>query len=478
MENSQKHIESLRGNQTGKNKRKISFQQTVDVGNNIITNGRHLYPHSDYYELDEDKFKSFIQHKTGNTSNVLRPSIPVHVSAPRPPSQALYNALSAHPMQPITGNLLVDNSHSNLVEFPISSSMRNSQDILPLNNGNLGGNQFQPYPNQSQVFNNINVQYQPIIKSQEHYYPINGSNQFVNCFHSSQSNANNQLMNGFPSIQGNVANPSTSLNGTNQNFNVNNNNQFMNGFPYPPKSQEEVTRLHNIRPPTLSIVRPPIPVMVSTPVPPSQAPYNAILENHVQSINCPPIVYNIQNNHVESSMSTFMRNFQDPTMNFDYSRGNQFKVCPPQPQVFNNINAQYQPIIQSQEYYYPSNDSNQVVNGFPPTQTNVSNSSMTMNATNPTFPMNGSNQLVIGFSSSQTKDPLSPTFEIMLPSPKNNMNSIPPQSPYRPLLSPSLFSSPLSPEYPLLSHLVPDPPTPPSSSLFPSSTSPERLDYK
>ncbi|KEH29640.1 hypothetical protein MtrunA17_Chr4g0024071 [Medicago truncatula] len=511
MENSQKHIESLGAKQTGKNKRKISFQQTIDVGNNIITNGRHMYPHSDYYELGGDEFKRFIQHKTGNKSNVLRPSVPVQVSAPRPPSQALYNALPAHLVQPITGNLLVDNSHSNLVKFPISSSMRNSQDILPSNIGNSGGNQFQPYPHQSQVFNNINVQYQPIIKSHEHYYPINGSNQIVNCFHSSQTNANNQLLNGFPSIQTNMANPSTSFNGTNQNFNVNNNNQLVNGFPYTRKSQEEVTRLQNMRPPPLSIVRPPIPVMVSTAIPHSQAPYNTILGNHVQSINCPPTVYNIQNNLVEFPMSAFMRNSQDPTMKFDYSRGNQFQVCPPQPQVFNNINAQYQPIIQSQEYYYPSNGSNQVVNGFPSTQTNVSNSSVTLNATNPTLPMNGSNQPVIGFSSSQTNvsnssvtlnatnptlpmndsnqpvigfsssqtnDPPSPNFEFMLPSPKNNMNFLSPQSPYRPLLSPSLFSSPSSPEYPLLSHLVPDPPSPPSSSLFHSTTSSERLDYQ
>jgi len=175
MENSQKHSESLGENLTGKNKRKISFQQTIDVGNNVITNGRHLYPHSYYYK-----------HKMGNKSNVLRPLVPVQILAPRPPSQALYNAIPVHPVQPIIGNLLANSSHSNLVEFPIFASMRNSQDLLSLNIGNSGGNQFQSYPHQSQVFNNINVQYQPIIKSQEYYYPINGCNQVVNCFHSSQ----------------------------------------------------------------------------------------------------------------------------------------------------------------------------------------------------------------------------------------------------------------------------------------------------
>jgi len=464
MENSQKHNQSLGVNQIGKNKRKIYFQQTIDDGNNIIRSGRYIYPHSDYYEVHKDEFKSFIQHITGDTSNALRPLVPDQVSAPVPPSQALYNALPAHPEEPITGNPLVDNSQINLVEFPISASMRNSQDLLPQNIGNSEGNQFQPYPHQSQVFDNINVQHHPIITSQEQFYPINGSNQFVNGFHSSQTNANNQLPHGFPSTQTNVANPSLSLNDTNQTFNVNNINQL--------------TRLQKIRPPTLSIVRPPIPAMASMPVPPFQAPYNTLLRNHVQSANCPPIVDNSENNLVESPVSAFMRNFQDPTMNFGDSRDNQFHLYPSHPQVFNNTNAQYQPIIQSQEYYYPLNGNNNVVNGFPSTQTNVFNPSMSLNATNPTFPTNGSNQHVIGSSSSQKNDPLSPTSEFILPSPKNDMNFLSPQSPYRPPLSPSLFSSPPSPEYPLFSHLVPDPPSPLSSSLFPSTTSPKRQGYQ
>ncbi|KEH29710.1 hypothetical protein MtrunA17_Chr4g0025151 [Medicago truncatula] len=477
MDNSQKHNGSLGVNQTRKNKRKISFQQTSD-GNDIIPNGKYLYPHSDHYEVHEDEFKSFVQHITGNKSNALRPPDPVQVSAPTPPSQAQYNAIPVHPVQPITGNPLVDNPRSNLVEFPISASMRNSQDLLPLNIGNSGGNQFQSYPNQSQVFNNINVQYNPIITSQEHYYPINGSNQFVNGSNSSQTNANTQLLNGFPSLQTNVANPSMSLNCTNQTFNVNNNNQLVNGFPYIPKSREKLTRLQKVRPPPLSIVRPSIPVVVSTPLPPSQAPNNTLLRNHVQSVNSPPNVYNSPNNLIESPLSAFMRNFQDPIMNFDDSRVNPFQLYPAQPQVFNNINAQYQPIIQSHEYYDPLNGSNQVVNGFPSTQINMSNPSVSLNATNPTLSMNDNNQLVIDFSSSQTNDPLSPTFEFILPSPENNMNFLSPQSPYRHLLSPSLFSSPPSPEYPLYSHLVPDPPSPLSSSLFPSTTSPKRLDYQ
>ena len=192
---------------------------------------------------------------TGKKSNAVRSL--VQVSAPIPPSQALYNALPAHPMQHIIGNPLVNNSQSNLVEFPISASMRNSQDLLPLCIGSSGGNQFQPYPHQSQVYNNINFK---IIKSQEHYYPTNCSNQFVNDFHSSQTNGNNQILNGFPSTKSNVANPSMSLNGTNQIFDVYKNNQLVNGFPSSQKSLEMVTRLQKIHPPPLSIVRQPIPV--------------------------------------------------------------------------------------------------------------------------------------------------------------------------------------------------------------------------
>jgi len=463
-------------NQIGMDKRNISFQQTIDFENNIISSGRHLYPYSDFYVVHKDEFKSFIQHITGKKSNAVRPPIPVQASAPVPPSHGLYNALPAHPMQPITGNHLVDNPQNNNVEFPIYASMRNSQDLLPLNIGNSGGNQFQPYPHQSQVFNNINVQYHPIIKSQEHYYPTNGSNQFVNDFHSLQTNANNQILNGSPSTQTNVANHSMYLNGTNQIFYVNNNNQLVNAFPSTPKSQEMVTRLQKIRPPPLSIVRQPIPVMVSKPVPPSQAPYNTLLGHHVESINCPPIVYNSKNNLVESPMSAFMINFKDPTMNFGDSRGNQFQLHPLQPQVFNNTNGTNQ--IVNGFHSSQTNDINELVNGFPLTQTNVSNPSVSLNANIPTFQMNDCNQPVIGFYSSKTNDPLSPTSKFMFPSPKSNMNFLSPQSPYKPLLSQSLFSSPSSPEYPLYSHLVPDPPSPLSSSLFPSTISPKRLDYQ
>jgi len=469
MENSKKHDERLGVNEIRKNKRKIYFQQTIDVGNNSTTSK------SNFYEVHKDEFKSFIKHITGDESNASWPPAPVQFFPPVPRNH----------VHPIAGPLLVDNSQSNLSKF---------QDSMPLNIGNSRGNQFQPYLPRSQAFNNTNVQYHPIIQSQEHYYPMNHSSQLVNGIHSSQTNYKNQLVNGFPSTQTNVSNPSTSFHATNTSFNViNTNNQLVNGFSSSPKYQENVTRLQKIRPPPLSIVRTPIPVKVPALVPHSQAPYNALLGHHVQPITCPSLVYNSQNNLVESPVSSFMRNFQDPTLNLDNSRGNQFQLYPPQPKVFNNINVQYQPIIQSQEHFYPMNGSNQVVNGFhssqtngsnqlvngfPSTQTNVSNPSMFMNAMSSTLPMNISNQLVNGYSSSQTKEPLSKTSEFMLTSPKSNMNFISPQSPYRPLLSPSLFSSPSSPEHPLYSHLIPDPPSPLSTNLFPYTTSPKRPDYQ
>jgi len=491
MENSKNLNDRLGINKIEKNKRKIYFQQTIDVGNNLMTSGGHLYRQSDFYEVHKDEFKSFIQHITGNKSNASMPPIPVQFLPPVPPSQTLYNSLPRHHVHPTIGPLLVNSSQSNLSEFPVFASMRNCQDSMSLNIGNSGGNQFQPYPPQTQVFNNINVQYHPIVQSQEHSYPMNRSSQFVKGIHSSQTNCSNQLWNGFPSTQTNVYNPSRYFNATNPNFNGNTNNQLVNGFPSSPKSQEKVTRLQKIRPPPLPIVRTPISVKVPAPIPPSHAPYNAMLGHHVQPITCPSLVYNSQNNLAESPVSSFMRNFQDPTLNFGHSRGNQFQLYPPQPQVFNNINVQYQPIIQSNEHFYPMNGSNQVVNGFhssesngsdqlmngfSSTQTNVSNPSMFLNATSSTFPMNDNNQLVNGYSSSQTNEPLPQTSEFMLTSPKSNMNFLSPQSPYRPLLSPNLFSSPSSPEYPFYSHLIPDPPSPLSSNLFPSNTSPKRSD--
>ncbi|RHN61728.1 hypothetical protein MtrunA17_Chr4g0039771 [Medicago truncatula] len=97
--------------------------------------------------------------------------------------------------------------------------------------------------------------------------------------------------------------------------------------------------------------------------------------------------------HVESLVSAFMRNFQNSTMNFDNSRGNQFQSYPPQSQVLNNVNIQLHSIIQSQPQHYPMNGSNQHVNGFP--------SLASFNANNPTLPVNASNQLMNDFPSSQ-----------------------------------------------------------------------------
>ncbi|RHN60613.1 hypothetical protein MtrunA17_Chr4g0027741 [Medicago truncatula] len=248
-----------------------------------------------------------------------------------------------------------------------------------------------------------------------------------------------------------------------------------------PKPHTKVTRLQKNRPPPLSIVRPPISVQVPDPLPPSTAPYNTFLGHHVQSFTGPPLVNNLQNNLDESSISAFMRNFQESNMSFDNSEGNHFQPYPHQPQLFNNINVQYQPITQSQEYYYPMNGSDQLVTGSSSTQKDVSNLSVPFNLTNPTFPMNDNNHILNGFPSSQTNGLRSITSEFLLPSLESNMDFLSPQSPYSPQLSPSLFSLLSSPEYPFYPYLqngnlFPDPPSPLSSSIFPSFTNSNRPD--
>ncbi|KEH29712.1 hypothetical protein MtrunA17_Chr4g0025181 [Medicago truncatula] len=249
MENSKKHNDNLGLNKIGKNIRNGYFQQTISFGNDIISSSRHLYPDSDFYVVPQEEFKSFVQNITGKQSNqpksqakvtrlqknrppplsIVRPPIPVQDSVPAPPPMGAYNSMSGHPVQPITGPPFVYNSENNLVESPISAFMRKFQDSM-MKYDNSRGSQFQPFPHQPQVVNNLDVQYQPIIPYQEHHYPMNGSNQLVNGFHASQTNDNNQVVNGFPSTQENVSNPSMSPIATNSNFLVNNSNQLVNGF--------------------------------------------------------------------------------------------------------------------------------------------------------------------------------------------------------------------------------------------------------
>jgi len=257
-----------------------------------------------------------------------------------------------------------------------------------------------------------------------------------------------------------------------------------------PNSQAQVTRLQKNRPPPLSIVRPPVPVQATTYVAPPQAPYNALPGHPLEPITGPHLVVSSQNNLVESPISAFMRNFQDYMRNYDNStRSNQFQSYPPQSQVLNNNN------VQSQQQHYPmdnnnqlmncfdpsqANGSNQLLNGFDPSQTYVSNPLVSLNATNPNFPMNVSSQLVTNFPS-QTTDPQSSTSEFLLPSPTNNMNLLSHQSPHGPPLSPNIFSSPSSPNYPFHPHLQnvilsPDPPSPLFGGHFPPFTSPKMPD--
>jgi hypothetical protein len=235
----------------------------------------------------------------------------------------------------------------------------------------------------------------------------------------------------------------------------------------------------------LSIGRPPVPVQV--PVAPQHAPYHP-LPGPLKPIIGPSVVDNSCTNIVESPISAFMRNFQNSTMNFDNSRGNQFQSYPPQSQVLNDVNVQLQSIIQSQPQHYPMNGSNQLVNGFHLSQLNGSNqhvngfpSLVSFNATNPTLPVNASNQLMNDFPSSQTNGPLSPTSEFLLSSPTSNINLLSPQSLDNTLLSPSIFYSSPSLEYPFYSHLSnmissSGPPSPLSAGIFPSFASPKGPD--
>jgi len=230
------------------------------------------------------------------------------------------------------------------------------------------------------------------------------------------------------------------------------------------------TKLQQNRPQPLSIGRPPVPVQVL--VAPSQAPYHPLL-GPLKPIIGPSVVDNSCTNIVESPMSAFMRNFQNSTMNFDNSRGNQFQSYPPQSQVLNDVNVQLQSIIQSQPQHYPMNGSNQPVNGFP--------SLASFNATNPTLSVNASNQLMNDFPSSQTIGPLSPTSEFLLSSPTSNINLLSPQSLDNTLLSPNIFSSSPSLEYPFYPHLPnmissSGPLSPLSASIFPSFASPKGPD--
>jgi len=261
--------------------------------------------------------------------------------------------------------------------------------------------------------------------------------------------------------------------------------QHITGKNFTGEPPAQFTRLQRNRPPPLSIGRPPVPVQV--PIAPSQAP-NHPLPGPLKPIIGPSVVDNSCTNIAESSISAFMRNFQNSTMNFDSSRRNQFQPYPTQSQVLNNVNVQSQSIIQSQPQHYPMNGSNQLVNGFHLSQINGINqhvngfpSSVPFNATNPTLSGNASNPLMNDFPSSQTNDPQSPTFEFLLSSPTSNMYLLSPRYSDNTLLSPSLFSSPPSLEYPFYPHLQNGissfgPPSPLSAGIFPSFASLKRSD--
>jgi hypothetical protein len=103
----------------------------------------------------------------------------------------------------------------------------------------------------------------------------------------------------------------------------------------------------------------------------------------------------------------------------------------------------------------------------------LSGDSLPLIDTNQNIHMNNCSQFVNDFPSSQTNGPQSPAYEFPLPWSTNNMNFVSPQSPSTPLLSPSLFSSPSSPEYPFHPYLQnngissSDPESPFSAGIFP-----------
>ncbi|MCI28696.1 hypothetical protein A2U01_0049898, partial [Trifolium medium] len=79
----------------------------------------------------------------------------------------------------------------------------------------------------------------------------------------------------------------------------------------------EMTRLQKIRPPPLSIVRPQVSIQVPALVAPPRNPYNVlpVPAHNLQPITSSPHVDNSSTITVESPISTFMRNFEDSTMN-------------------------------------------------------------------------------------------------------------------------------------------------------------------
>ncbi|XP_045802780.1 protein HAIKU1-like [Trifolium pratense] len=182
--------------------------------------------------------------------------------------------------------------------------------------------------------------------------------------------------------------------------------------------------------PPLSIMRPHVPVQVPSlaPIAPPLASKNALPTYPLQPDSEPSFAENSQTSVVESSTSAFLRNFKDSMMEFGNSSGNQLNPLACQTQVVNNI----------EPYQLSSSLSLGPV--------------LPMIATNQNLPMNNGNQSMNDFSSPQTNGPQSPSSEFSIPWPTSNMNLVSPQSPYSPLLSPSLFSPP-SPEFPFQPYL-------------------------
>ncbi|KAL5063310.1 hypothetical protein RYX36_025047 [Vicia faba] len=244
----------------------------------------------------------------------------------------------------------------------------------------------------------------------------------------------------------------------------------------PTRTQSEITRLQQNRPPPLANVRPlgRFPMQA----PPPRAPYiNGLAVPPLQPISGPPVFDSSWNNFVESPISAFMRKFRESENYYGggggggggASTGNQFQsYSPPQQQ-----NVQFQPQyfpIQTQMVNNVEQYNQTFPNLNPAVSLNVASNS------NQTFPMNPSNQFLNGFPETQANYSMSPNSEYLLASPTQKGNVLSPQSPHRPLLSPSIFSSPSSPDYPFQPYLhneilSPEPQSPLSSGIFPFTSS-------
>ncbi|CAL5197155.1 unnamed protein product [Lathyrus oleraceus] len=189
MKNSKNQLKGKLGvSKKGKNKIKNNLlQQTINNGKYVFSGALHENPQPNVYNVDKNDFMKVVQHLTGLQSNSTKfeseitrlhkirsppltnvrqlDLIQVRVPTLAAPQVFPYTELFRPPFHFVIGCPLVDMPLTNYIESPIITYMRNIQDSM-INYDVSRGNQFQSYPIETEVFNNVNVQYQP------QYYPI------------------------------------------------------------------------------------------------------------------------------------------------------------------------------------------------------------------------------------------------------------------------------------------------------------------